>query len=173
LAASLSDVGHQALSPADVCPDNNLLTDDGCRLIDFEWSEVRHAAWDAAYLAVPWPTCWCSWLVPDATAERALDAYRAAAAEGIPYVATDAFSVDVATARVCWALVTVSWSLTAALREEQTPHPASPGTRPRMQHRLGLVAASGSPAAQFAGEVLERTRQRWGDLALALAPAYR
>ena len=37
---------------------------DGCRLIDFEWSEVRHPAWDAAYLTVPWPTCWCSWRIP-------------------------------------------------------------------------------------------------------------
>jgi hypothetical protein len=173
LAANLSADHHHALSPADVCPDNNLLLDDGCRLIDFEWAEVRHPAWDAAYLAVPWPTCWCSWLIPDASAERAFDAYREAAAEGIPYVTTEAFSADVATARACWALISVAWSLTTALKEEQTPHPASPGTRPRMQHRLGLVAASGTAAAEFAGEVLEHTRDQWGDLALALAPAYR
>ena len=173
LAARLSDADHHALSPADVCPDNNLLTEGGCRLIDFEWSEVRHAAWDAAYLAVPWPTCWCSWLIPDESAERALEAYREQAVEGIPYVGTDAFLADVATARACWALVTVSWSLSNALRQESTPTPAGPSTRPRMQHRLGLVAASGTAAAAFAGEVLEHTRQRWGDLALALAPAYR
>jgi hypothetical protein len=173
LAATLAADTHHALSPADVCPDNNLLLDDGCRLIDFEWSEVRHPAWDAAYLAVPWPTCWCSWLIPDATAERAMDAYREAAVERIPYVGSDAFLADVAAARTCWALVSVAWSLSTALREEQTPHPASPGTRPRMQHRLALVAASGTVAATFAGEVLEHTRQRWGDLALALAPAYR
>ena len=30
-----------------------------------------------------------------------------------------------------------------------------------------------SYAAQFAGEVLEHTREQWGDLALALAPANR
>ena len=53
------------------------------------------------------------------------------------------------------------------------PHPASPGTRPRMQHRLGLVAESGTARRRFAGEVLEHTREQWGDLALALAPAYR
>jgi hypothetical protein len=173
LADVLADPEHHALSPADVCPDNNLLLPDGCRLIDFEWAEVRHPAWDAAYLAVPWPTCWCSWRIPDASAERALDAYRGAAVEGIPYVASDAFAHDVEAARAVWALVSVSWSLRTALREEQTPHPASPGTRPRMQHRLALVAESGTAAAAFAGEVLEHTRRQWGDLALALAPAYR
>jgi hypothetical protein len=173
LAVGLADPAHHALSPADTCPDNNLLLPDGCRLIDFEWSEVRHPAWDAAYLAVPWPTCWCSWRIPEATAGRALDAYRERAAQGIAYVATDAFEADVAAALVCWALVTVSWSLRTALREEQVPHPASPGTRPRMQHRLGLVASSRTAAADFADRVLEHTRRKWGDLALDLAPAYR
>lgn len=173
LAGRLALPDHHALSPADVCPDNNLLTDDGCRLIDFEWAEVRHPGWDAAYLAVPWPTCWCSWRIPESSAERAFDAYGDAAAEGIPYVASDAFRTDVQAARACWALVSVSWSLDDALTQDQAPDPSSPGTRPRMQHRLGLVADSGTAAASFAGEVLEHTRQRWGDLALALAPAYR
>ncbi len=155
LAAGLVDPEHHALSPADTCPDNNLLLPDGCRLIDFEWAEVRHAAWDAAYLAVPWPTCWCSWRIPEATAARSFDAYRERAADGLPYVATDAFEADVAAARACWALISVSWSLRTALREEQTPHPASPGTRPRMQHRLQLVAESGTDASDFAGAVLD------------------
>ena len=174
LAAVLADPEHHALSPADVCPDNNLLLPDGCRLIDFEWAEVRHPAWDAAYLAVPWPTCWCSWRIPDASAERALDAYREAAVEGIPYVADDAFADDVEAARaVLGAGVGVVVPARPPCARTQTPHPASPGTRPRMQHRLGLVAESGTAAASFAGEVLEHTRRQWGDLALALAPAYR
>jgi hypothetical protein len=173
LAAALAGSDHQALSPADACPDNNLLTDDGCRLIDFEWSEVRHPAWDAAYLSVPWPTCWCSWRIPDASAERALDAYRGAAADGLPYVASDAFADDIAAALACWALVSVSWSLMTALGADSVPTPRGPATRPRMQHRLGLVAESGTAAATFAAHVLEHTRQQWGDLALALAPAYR
>jgi hypothetical protein len=146
---------------------------DACRLIDFEWAEVRHPAWDAAYLSVPWPTCWCSWRIPDASASRALDAYREEAERGIPYVGGDAFLADVERARVCWALVTVGWSLLRALREVGEQHPASPDVRPRVQHRLALVASSGTDAAGCAGEVLEHTRQEWGDLALPLAPAYR
>jgi hypothetical protein len=91
----------------------------------------------------------------------------------VPYVATDAFMDDVEVARVCWALVSVSWSLAHALRQESTPTPEGPSTRPRMQYRLGVVAGSGTTAASFAADVLEHTRSRWGDLALALAPAYR
>jgi hypothetical protein len=173
LAAPLADPAHHALSPSDTCPDNNMLTADGCRLIDFEWAEVRHPAWDAAYLSVPWPTCWCSWQIPDASAERALDAYREQAVAGIPHVGSDAFLADVELARVCWALISVAWSLTTALRDDQHPHAASPATRPRMQHRLRLVAESATAAAPFAGAVLEHTRGAWGDLALPLAPAYR
>ncbi|MBF4763076.1 phosphotransferase [Nocardioides islandensis] len=95
LAESLADPDHHALSPSDTCPDNNMLLADGCRLIDFEWAEVRHPAWDAAYLSVPWPTCWCSWRIPDDSADRAMDAYREEAARGIPYVGADAFLDDV------------------------------------------------------------------------------
>ncbi|MEO6511289.1 MAG: hypothetical protein ABIO16_09885, partial [Nocardioides sp.] len=129
LGAPLRDEDHHALSPADACPDNNLLLDEGCRLIDFEWAEVRHPAWDASYLSVPWPTCWCSWQIPAGTAERALDVYREAAVPGIAYVGDDAFLDDLAVARACWALISVSWSLATALREDQQPHPASPATR--------------------------------------------
>ena len=132
---------------------------------------MRHPAWDAAYLTVPWPTCWCSWRIPDASAERALDAYREEAVDGIPYVGTEAFLPDVEAARSCWALVTVSWSLTTALREDETPHPASPGTRPRMQHRLAVVARSGTDAARVRRRgPRAHPVQRWGDLALAARP---
>jgi hypothetical protein len=69
--------------------------------------------------------------------------------------------------------MSASWSLLHALRQESTPTPQGPSTRPRIQHRLAAVAESGTAAAGFAGELLEHTRSRWGDLALALAPAYR
>ena len=74
-------------------------------------------------------------------------------------------------ARGCWALVTVAWSLTTALREDERPasrqprHPAPDAAPPRaggaVRHRC---------RRHFAGEVLEHTRSRWGDLALAARP---
>ena len=39
-------------------------------LLDFEGAEWRHVAWDLAYLRVPWPTCWCSWRLPDCRRRR-------------------------------------------------------------------------------------------------------
>ena len=47
------------LTLADLCPDNNAELADRVVLFDAEWAEVRHRAWDAAYLRTPWPTCWC------------------------------------------------------------------------------------------------------------------
>jgi hypothetical protein len=47
-----------ALTPGDTCPDNNVLADAGVVLFDFEGAAIRHVAWDAAYLRVPWPRCW-------------------------------------------------------------------------------------------------------------------
>jgi len=53
-----------ALVPGDTCPSNALETDSGIVLLDFEAAEHRHIAWEAAYLSVPWPSCWCSWRLP-------------------------------------------------------------------------------------------------------------
>ena len=78
-AHRLGPDGAAALSPADTCPDNNVLTADGLLLLDFEGAEWRHVAWDIAYLRVPWPTCWCSWRLADDVAVAALGRYRAAA----------------------------------------------------------------------------------------------
>ena len=173
LAAGLADPEHHALSPADACPDNNLLLADGCRLIDFEWAEVRHPAWDAAYLAVPWPTCWCSWRIPDATAARALDAYRGAAAEGSRTSPRTPSRPTSRRPRVLGADLGVLVADDRAPRGAdaapgQPGHPAADAAPPG-----AWSPRPGRSAADFAGAVLEHTREQWGDLALELAPAYR
>src|SRR5262245_26221586 len=57
---SLLETGrHRAFSPSDSCPDNNLITSRGVRFLDFEGGCVRNAIFDAAYLRVPFPSCWC------------------------------------------------------------------------------------------------------------------
>src|SRR2546429_3760393 len=77
LGSRLSCAGPAALTPADACPDNNVRTAGGLVLIDFEGAQWRHIAWDVAYLAVPWPSCWCAWQLPADVAARAVEAYRA------------------------------------------------------------------------------------------------
>ena len=174
LAAVLADTEHHALSPADVCPDNNLLLPDGCRLIDFEWAEVRHPAWDAAYLAVPWPTCWCSWRIPTAVADGAVARYRERVAPTVPYVASEAFGTDLDLATLGWCLMTASWSVHSALEEDEVPL-EGPSTRPRMLHRLWLAAHQSGPPplTSYARDLYRVLARRWGEPTLVLAPAFR
>ncbi len=89
--AELTDAAN-ALHDRCTCPDDAVLLDGCYRLVDFEGAQWRHVIWDVAYLRVPWPTCWCSWRLPEDVAERAVDAYRGAAAPTFPSSPTTASS---------------------------------------------------------------------------------
>jgi hypothetical protein len=175
LATRLGDASAMALTPADACPDNNMRTADGLALIDFEGAQWRHVAWDVAYLFVPWPTCWCSWRIPDDVAERALDAYRAACA--MPAVTAAGFDHDVEAAVVGWVFMSVALFLPRALLEDAPPgNPAKPGPNRRalILHRLDRASRSReTPAlARLAGDLHAVLTARWGALTLAYAPAF-
>jgi Phosphotransferase enzyme family len=177
LAKRLGGSGLAALTPADACPDNNVRTDGGLVLVDFEGAQWRHLAWDVAYLQVPWPTCWCSWRMPDSVAERAVQAYLQAAAPDIPEVAGEAFRKDVEAAVVGWALVTTAWFLDNALGSDPPLNPArpTPTRRAMILHRLDKVAGRTELAAlgELSGTLAAELRSRWGDVPLAFAPAFR
>ncbi|WP_245811769.1 aminoglycoside phosphotransferase family protein [Actinophytocola xinjiangensis] len=68
---------HRAFSPSDSCPDNNLITTRGVRFLDFEGGCVRNAIFDAAYLRVPFPSCWCPFALPAGMTDAMLAAWRA------------------------------------------------------------------------------------------------
>jgi hypothetical protein len=171
-----------ALSPADACPDNNLVTGSGLALVDFEAATVRHVAWDVAYLRVPWPSCWCAWRLPDDAAAAAVARWRAAVAPALPGVRSPVFDAALAVATAAWAFVSTGWFLDKALGADPPPadarlHGLVPPRRAMIQHRLaGVVAAApeGLPGLTvLAGEVLAAARSRWGDAPLELAPAFR
>ena len=182
IAARLDDE-VQVLSPFDACPDNNIRTATGLRLIDFEGATVAHPAWDVAYLRVPWPSCWCSWRMPDTVSERAQRAWRdrlqaAIAPNGI---GPDWSAIDTAIqlAALVWCLVTVGWFLPGALADRRAGGGGlnSPLLRAVVQHRLGLVAdsdvadlgASRDLARQLAAALpFERQSHQ-----LPIAPAFR
>ncbi|BFU46374.1 phosphotransferase [Krasilnikovia sp. MM14-A1004] len=175
LSTRLGSAGPAALTPADACPDNNVFRDDTLILIDFEGAQWRHLAWDIAYLSVPWPSCWCSWRLPEEISERAIDAYRAALA--LPYADSPLFRADVAAAAVGWAFVSASWFLPAALRDDPPlTGSARPGPtrRAMILHRLGLARSSAEfPAlAELAGRLRDALADRWGAEPLGYAPAF-
>jgi hypothetical protein len=150
---------QRSLTPSDACPDNNLRTPDGLVLLDFEGAQVRHVAWDAAYLLVPWPTCWCSWQLPAELAEEGLAAYGA-----------DRHDVELAA--LGWSLISTGIFLSRAL-EADHGFPGGPTRRAMLQHRL-LGAHAGLPAlTDLAAEVRAALLREWGPVPLELAPAFR
>jgi hypothetical protein len=167
-----------ALTPADACPDNNVRTEDGLVLIDFEGGQWRHVAWDLCYLAVPWPSCWCAWRLPQDVVGGALAAYRSAARS--QWADSADFRADVAAATVGWSYMSVSWFMKRALDGDATltiaPEKTSPPRRATILHRLDLVRRSdaGTPAlAELADRLHGELAGRWGDCPMPLAPAFR
>lgn len=165
-----------ALTPSDPCPDNNLSGPDGLLLLDFEHAEIRHRAWEAAYLRVPWPSCWCAWQVPDGVSALALKAYLDAAygSDGPPAT----FEADLDAATLLWCVLSVTWLLPAALdanSAHNTDDARMPGRRTLILARLSLAArVSGSePLTTWAESLRAALLARWGDRSLLLAPAFR
>ncbi|BCY09305.1 phosphotransferase [Actinoplanes sp. L3-i22] len=173
IGARLGGDGPAALTPADACPDNNVRTGAGLALIDFEGAQWRHIAWDVAYLTVPWPSCWCSWRIPPDVAERAIEVYRSACA--LPYVDTDDFRGDVRAAVVGWAFESLSWLLPRALADAPSSSRPTPARRALILHRLRRAVASPElPAlARLAGDFHDALTDRWGEVRLDYAPAFR
>lgn len=177
LPRRLGPGGPAALSPSDACPDNNIRVDDGLVLLDFEGAQWRHVAWDVAYLTVPWPSCWCSWRLPGDVVERAVERYRAAVADVLPYVRTTQFRDDVAAAAVGWSLMSTTWFLQRALADDppslHIEHPV-PTRRAMILHRLdGARRNTALPElAALAGRLRERLVDRWGEVPLGFAPAF-
>ena len=161
--------GPTALTPGDACPDNNVLTQDGYVLIDFEWAEFRPVAWDAAYLRVPWPTCWCSWALPGEVVERALDRWRAVIGPLPPD-----FDAELDRATLAWAFISTGFFLPRILDgTDRRAEPRRPGPprvpAPPAQHRTRR-----RPAGRPRRRDPRRPRSGTQDAhPLALAPAFR
>jgi len=171
-----------ALVPGDTCPSNAIETDGGIVLLDFEAAEHRHIAWEAAYLLVPWPSCWCSWRLPAEVTARALQAWQRTVAPVAPVVLTPPFRDDLARATTAWVFISTGWFLGPALDGDPPPtDPARrsmiPTRRALLQHRLRLVAEQETavlPALQeLAAQACDAAVRQWGRHPLPLAAAFR
>jgi hypothetical protein len=78
---------------------------------------------------------------------------------------------------VGWALTTTTWFIDHALGADPPLDAARPmpSRRAMIQHRLRQAAHSAElpAAAELAGRLDGVLRSRWGDVPLALAPAFR
>jgi hypothetical protein len=182
-AVASLQLGPRVLSPSDVCPDNNVRTGHGTRLLDFEGASVIHPAWDVAYLRVPWPTCWCAWRLPRTLSDAAEKVYvervRSRAPDQGSPIDWAAFDNAVTTASSLWAIGSVGFFLQAAdnqTLEGDDPARPSPTMRARVQHDLRFILERAPrqlvAALDLAGMLLDVTLVRWGETPLPEANAF-
>lgn len=123
------DTRRHVLGPGDTCPDNAVLTPAGVRFLDLEGAGVRHVAYEAAYAAEPFSTCWCVFTPPTGLTRAMLDAFTAGAAPELPGLAQDPeWPRQVRAAAAVWVLSATLWLLDGAL-EDRTATGGGEGQR--------------------------------------------
>jgi hypothetical protein len=169
-----------ALLHCDPCPDNCLLTAEGMKLLDFEFSQFGLALCDGAYSRMHFPTCWCVNRIPRRVMERAEAAYRQQLTLSCPQAADDTeFGRVLVVACACALFMTLSWAMPRVLQEDGTWGIAT--LRQRVLVRLnafstaaqqwGHLPALGETALQMQEKLRELWRPELQDL--PLYPAFR
>ena len=189
LAAELAEVAAEiatpacpVFSPGDICPDNNLLTPGGVQFIDFEASGYHAVFLDAAYLRMPFSTCWCVFRLPPGLRAAAEARYRAQVTRIWPWLADDGtWERGVRRAVAAWSLGSMWWLLGRALTADASLEPdavAAPRTRQLMRHRWQVLAGELDagrefPAISAMARALLAATADWHAEELPLYPALR
>ncbi|MEU8515761.1 hypothetical protein AB0C76_29915 [Kitasatospora sp. NPDC048722] len=183
LAGELARIGtaggeeFPAFTPGDTCPDNNLLTPDGLRLIDFEAACYQSVFLTAAYCRMPFSTCWCVFRLPPGRAQAIEEAYRSEIVAAYPALAEDAvWQAGMQQAIAAWTVYTTVW-LVPRTTENKPLHPTrrpSPTARQVLRHRWEMARGlTDFPAlAETAGLLLRQTAGEWDDEPLPGYPAF-
>ena len=189
LAADLARVAsillpgqYEVFSPGDICPDNNLLTGGGIRFIDYESAEFHSGFLDAAYLTMPFSTCWCVFRLPDDLVRSAETAYRDLVSTIHPDLASDAvWRPGLRLAMAAWTLHAMTYLLDRALVADRPmidDGRTAPTARQLLRYRWQLLLAELEPASELssicavARDLLARTED-WRIACLPLYPAFR
>ncbi|MEU6642915.1 phosphotransferase [Saccharomonospora sp. NPDC046836] len=169
--------GYRAFSPVDLWPDNNLVTAEGVRFLDFERGRVRSALVDAAHLRVPFVSSPQPLALPRGMSEAMVAAWRAEVVDLWPALADEdalaAYLLDTELLLVWHA----TWRHLPALGAARGVTPTSrPAALVTWWRDLGEHAErDGEKAvAEHAAAVAEALGARFGrGLQLALYPAFR
>ncbi|GAA3219550.1 hypothetical protein [Nonomuraea helvata] len=112
---------YPVFSPGDICPDNNLLTADGLRVLDFESAGYHSAFLEAAYVRMPFATCWCAFRLPPRVEAEIEDVYRKEVLVVHPELADDElWEAGVRQAVAVWTIF-MTWVLVPRARERDEP----------------------------------------------------
>jgi hypothetical protein len=181
VAAAIADDLYAVFSPGDVCPDNNLMTTGGIRFVDFEEAGFQSAFLDAAYIRMPFSTCWCVFRLPADVSAAAESTYRSQVCLAWPDLADDAvWAAGMRVAVVAWTLSSTSWLLRRSLAADvpMNSEAESPTTRQLMRYRwhalAGELGTSGDlPAVAALMRSLLAATASWEAPDLPLYPAFR
>jgi hypothetical protein len=184
LADELDHVGaavagaYPAFTPGDTCPDNNLLTPDGLRLIDFEAACFQSVFLTAAYCRLPFATCWCVFTLPSGLAERIEGTFRAEVLAAYPELADDAvWQAGMDRAVVVWTVESTVRMLPRAQQQDVPMHRRRrpvPTMRQVLRHRwLTARAVDAYPAFGAAVRgLLREVADGWDVPPLPTYPAF-
>lgn len=190
VTAILQPGRYPVFSPGDICPDNNLLTARGVRFVDYESAEFHSAFLDAAYLRMPFSTCWCVFRLPDHLQRSAESVYRDLVSQIHPDLASDeVWQAGMRRAVAAWTLHAMTYLLDRSLLADRPTIDdgrSAPTKRQLLRYRWqrlidemgGGLAGAESPSTGFtalsalANQLLTRTRH-WQVPDLPLYPAFR
>jgi hypothetical protein len=181
IAAAAQSSHYAVFSPGDICPDNNVLTSRGVTVFDFEEAGFHSVFLDAAYIRMPFSTCWCVFRLRPALLAAAEHAYRDQVRLVWPELADDSvWERGLRRAVTAWTLSSTSWLLRRALAADVPMEPSrpSPLTRQLMRYRwqAALAELTGPeeyPAIAALLRGLVAATQQWQAPELPLYPALR
>jgi hypothetical protein len=184
LAADLDRIGtaggdtYGAFTPGDTCPDNNLITPQGLRLIDFEAACYQSVFLTAAYCSMPFSTCWCVFRLPAGMGETLEEVYRREVVDAYPELAEDAvWRAGMQQALAVWTVDATVRLLPRAATEDLPMHRTRrpvPTMRQVLLHRWEAAGRlTGYPAfADTFRRLLRRTAAAWDVPPLPHYPAF-
>jgi hypothetical protein len=153
-----------AYTPADACPDNNVVTPHGVRLFDFGFGGLRHIALDAAYSVIPFPTCWCYGPLPASVSDAMLVAFRHELVPSLPEAgADDIWEEKLAFATAAWFVGFIGAVAVGELdREQPRGHLSGPQAAVAQLESVAQTAEQHFPAtSDLARRMAAALRERW------------
>ncbi|GAA1990159.1 hypothetical protein [Kitasatospora viridis] len=184
LAAELAGVAelltdrYPAFTPGDTCADNNLITPDGLRLIDFEAACYLSVFLTAAYCRMPFSSCWCVFTLPPELAAQVERTYRERVVRIHPELADDeVWTAGLAAAVALWTVDLTARQLPRVLTGDAPVHPRRrpvPTRRQLLRHRWARAAElPGLPALTATMRELLALSDDWQVPDLPHYPAFR
>ncbi|AEF40286.1 phosphotransferase family protein [Hoyosella subflava] len=166
----LSNGSFRAFTPADLCPDNIVVSTDGVKFLDYEWGGFRDATLDLGCMLVSFPQCLCDLGLTVEQSDAMVEAWRAEIAGLWPQLLDDdVLYPRLLDARMLWVWLSTAWHLPEdyARRAMERDHVlAVPPAQALASRWAGLALAAdqiGADAiADHADQVMDALNRRTG-----------